>query len=127
MPIDAIQEVKVEENPKAEYGGKAGAVVNVGIKSGTNGLHGTAYAFGRDSSWDARNYFNDISQPKRSVALEQYGATVGGPIKKDKLFYFLGYEAESYSVGNLFFASVPEVLPRRRSTRRTVCRMPFPI
>jgi hypothetical protein len=110
MPIDAIQEVKIEENPKAEYGGKPGAVVNVGIKSGTNGIHGTAYAFGRDSAWDARNYFNDSSEPKRSVALEQYGATVGGPIKKDKLFYFLGYEAESYTVGNLFFANVPEAL-----------------
>ena len=108
MPIDAIQEVKIEENPKAEYGGKPGAVVNVGIKSGTNSIHGTAYAFGRDSAMDARNYFNVTSLPKRAVALEQYGATVGGPIKKDKLFYFLGYEAESYSVGNLFFASVPE-------------------
>src|ERR1700676_2726629 len=112
MPIDAIQEIKIEENPKAEYGGKPGAVVNVGIKSGTNAIHGTAYAFGRDSSWDARNYFNNTSLAKRSVALEQYGATVGGPIKRDKLFYFLGYEAESYAVGNLFFASVPEALPQ---------------
>ena len=112
MPIDAIQEVKIEENPKAEYGGKPGAVVNVGIKSGTNSIHGTAYAFGRDSAMDARNYFNDTSQPKRSVALEQYGATVGGPIKKDKLFFFLGYEAESYTVGNLFTATVPEDLPQ---------------
>jgi hypothetical protein len=110
MPIDAIQEVKIEENPKAEYGGKPGAVVNVGIKSGTNRIHGTAYAFGRDSALDARNFFNVTSLPKRAVALEQYGATVGGPIKKDKLFYFLGYEAESYSVGNLFNATVPEAI-----------------
>lgn len=108
MPIDAIQEVKIEENPKAEYGGKPGAVVNVGIKSGTNNIHGTAYAFGRDSAMDSRNYFDVTSLPKRSVELEQYGATVGGPIKKDKLFFFLGYEAESYSVGNLFTANVPE-------------------
>ena len=112
MPIDAIQEVKIEENPKAEYGGKPGAVVNVGIKSGTNNIHGTAYAFGRDSALDARNYFDDASLPQRAVALEQYGATVGGPILKDKLFFFLGYEAESYSVGNLFTASVPEGVPQ---------------
>src|SRR6202043_1970172 len=58
VPIDAIQEFTVQENPKAEYGWKPGAVVNVGIRSGTNNLHGTAYAFGRESSWDARNVFN---------------------------------------------------------------------
>lgn len=108
MPIDAIQEVKIEENPKAEYGGKPGAVVNVGIKSGTNSIHGTAYAFGRDTSFDAHNFFDAPGQSKRPVGLEQYGATVGGPIKKDKLFFFLGYEAESYTVGNRFSANVPE-------------------
>src|SRR5580692_8295825 len=90
LPIDGIQELNVQENPPAEYGGKPGAVVTVGIKSGTNSIHGTAYAFGRDSAWDARNYFNAAPAPQRAVALEQYGATVGGPIKKDKLFYFLG-------------------------------------
>ena len=58
LPLDAIQEFNIEENPKAEYGGKPGAMVNVGIRSGTNNLHGTAYAFGRDGSWDARNLFN---------------------------------------------------------------------
>ena len=109
LPIDGIQELNVQENPPAEYGGKPGAVVTVGIKSGTNNIHGTAYAFGRDSAWDARNFFNTSPDPKQPVALEQYGATVGGPILKDKLFFFLGYEAESYSVGNLFQASVPEV------------------
>jgi outer membrane receptor protein involved in Fe transport len=112
LPIDAIQEVNIQENPKAEYGGKPGGVVTVGLKSGTNGVHGTAYAFGRDSAWDARNYFNAPPADQRQVALQQYGATVGGPIKKDKLFFFLGYEAESYSVGNTFFPSVPEDLPQ---------------
>jgi hypothetical protein len=108
MPIDAIQELNIQENPPAEYGGKPGAVVNVGIKSGTNGVHGTAYAFGRDSAWDARNYFNPAPNPQRPVALQQFGATAGGPIKKDKLFFFMGYEGERYSVGNNFQASVPE-------------------
>jgi outer membrane receptor protein involved in Fe transport len=112
LPIDAIQEVNIQENPKAEYGGKPGGVVTVGLKSGTNNIHGTAYAFGRDSAWDARNYFNPPPETQRQVALQQYGATVGGPIKKDKLFFFLGYEAESYSVGNTFLASVPEDLPQ---------------
>src|SRR5579863_5519690 len=112
LPIDGIQELNVMQNPPAEYGGKPGGVVTVGIKSGTNSIHGTAYAFGRDTAFDARNYFNPPPDPKRDVGLEQYGATIGGPIKKDKLFYFLGYEAESYSVGNTFFPSVPEALPQ---------------
>ena len=112
LPIDGIQEVNILENPPAEYGGKPGGVVTVGIKSGTNSIHGTAYAFGRDTAFDARNFFNPPPNPQREVALEQYGVTVGGPIKKDKLFYFLGYEAESYSVGNTNQAFVPEAVPQ---------------
>lgn len=95
MPIDAIQELNIQENPPAEFGGKGGAVVNVGIKSGTNSFHGTAYAFGRDSAWDARNYFNPIGQTQRSVSLQQFGGTVGGRIIKDKLFFFAGYEGSA--------------------------------
>src|SRR6266571_1580603 len=53
LPIDAIQEFNLQENPKAEYGWKPGAVVDVGVRSGTNNLHGSAYAFGRDQRWDA--------------------------------------------------------------------------
>jgi hypothetical protein len=109
LPIDAIQEFNVEENPKAEYGWKPGAIVNVGLKSGENTIHGTAYAFGRDDSWDARNYFNPVGSPKQPIDLQQYGATVGGPVKKDKLFYFLGYEALSYSVGSTSSVSAPVI------------------
>src|SRR5579864_1635491 len=58
LPIDAIQEFNLEENPKAEFGWKPGAVVNVGVKSGTNNLHGSAYAFGRSDAFNARNIFN---------------------------------------------------------------------
>ncbi len=82
LPIDAIDEFKTEENPRAEYGWKPGAVVNVGIKSGTNSLHGTAYAYGRSSAFDARDYFNPASGPSGgpqvNTALEQFGATLGG-------------------------------------------------
>src|ERR1700688_1938669 len=64
LPIDAIQEFNVQENPPAEYGWKPGAVVNVGLKSGTNSLHGSAFAFGRGGDvFDARNYFNCASAP----------------------------------------------------------------
>ena len=65
LPVDAIQEFNMQEDPKAEYGWKPGAVVDVGIKSGTNTLHGSAYAFGRDGGWDARNYFDPVGTPSR--------------------------------------------------------------
>ena len=100
LPIDAIDEFKTEINPRAQYGWKPGAVVNVGIKSGTNALHGSAYAYGRDGSWDARNYFNPAPDPVGALALEQFGATLGGAVKKDKLFYFFSFEDQRYSVGN---------------------------
>src|SRR5579864_1503726 len=122
VPIDAIQEFNTQENPKAEYGWKPGAVVNVGIRSGTNALHGTAYAFGRDVAWDARNIFNQgltngVCVPNPAVSavcdqlpaqLEQFGATVGGRIIKDKLFFFGGYEGLRSTIGNIFVVQVPE-------------------
>src|SRR4029077_19226246 len=108
LPIDAIQEFNLMENPKAEYGGKPGAMVNVGIRSGTNNLHGSAYAFGRDGSWDARNLFNPPPHTVLPLALEQFGAAVGGPIKKDKLFFFANYEGMRSSLANAIGTSVPE-------------------
>lgn len=110
LPIDAIQEFNVIENPPAEYGWKPGAIVNVAIKSGTNGLHGDAYAFGRDTSFDARNYFDDVGTPKTPTQLEQFGTTIGGPIIKDKLFFFGGYEGQRYTVGNSFSINVPSMV-----------------
>ena len=122
VPIDAIQEFNLEENPKAEYGWKPGAVVNVGIRSGTNSLHGTAYAFGRSQALDARNLYNPapvngVCQPnpaflsacdKLPTQLKQFGGTVGGPIKKDKLFFFAGYEGYRSFIGNAFVTNLPE-------------------
>ncbi len=104
MPVDAIDEFKTEFNPRAEYGWKPGAIVNVGVKSGTNSLHGSAYAYGRDTAFDARNYFNPDNAPgfnptKQPVGLEQFGGTLGGPIKKDKLFYFVNFERQHYEIG----------------------------
>src|SRR5467141_1952368 len=107
LPIDAIQEFNLEENPKAEYGWKPGAVVNVGIRSGTNAFHGSAYAFGRNGSWDARSVFNPPPQPLLPVEFEQFGGVAGGPIKKDKLFFFAGYEGLRSLVGNLYIETAP--------------------
>src|SRR5579864_809734 len=107
LPIDAIQEFNIEENPKAEFGWKPGAVVNVGIRSGTNSYHGSAYAYGRDGSWDARSIFNPVTQPLQPVQLEQFGGVVGGHIIKDKLFFFAGYEGLRSLVGNLYVETAP--------------------
>src|ERR1700730_7717972 len=112
LPIDAIQEFNLERNPKAEFGWKPGAAVNVGIKSGTNSLHGSAYAFGRDAAWDARNYFNPVTQAALPLSLQQFGATVGGPIKKDKLFFFTGYEGRRDLIGNTTGLTLPETSPQ---------------
>ena len=102
LPIDAIQEFNLQQNPPAEYGWKPGAVVNVGLKSGTNHFHGTAFGFGRDGALDARNYFNDSSSPKLTRTLEQFGGSIGGAIIKDKAFFFGAYEGQRYNVGNSF-------------------------
>jgi hypothetical protein len=103
LPIDSIQEFNIQQNPPAEYGWKPGSVVNVGLKSGTNGFHGTAFAFGRDGDIaDARNFFNTVPSSKIPRTLEQYGGSAGGPIIKDKIFFFGAYEGQIYDVGNSF-------------------------
>jgi hypothetical protein len=105
LSIDSIDEFKTEQNPRAQYGWKPGSIVNVGLKSGTNAIHGTAFAFGRDGNWDPLNYFQaagangGTAAPKTPVQLEQFGGTVGGPIIKDKLFWFAAYEGQRYTIG----------------------------
>lgn len=97
LPTDAIQEFNVIENSKAEFGWRPGAQLDVAIKSGTNAIHGSAFALGRDTALMARNPFFSTTTPTQ---FENFGATFGGPIKKDKLFYLLSYEAQRYDVGN---------------------------
>ena len=124
LPIDAIDEFRTEQNPQAEYGWKPGGVINVGLKSGSNNIHGTAYAYGRASAFDARDFFNPpavggtcyvngAAQPLVSACnqaplnLEQFGASIGGPILKDKLFYFANFEEQMYTNGNPTIHNVP--------------------
>lgn len=105
LPIDAIQEFATMQNPKAEYGFKDGSVVSVGVKSGTNTLHGTAYAFGRDAAaTDAVNYFTSQVTP---ATLEQFGGTVGGRIIKDKVFFFAAFEGLRAVVGSTVVDTIP--------------------
>jgi hypothetical protein len=110
LPIDAIQEFNLQQNPPAEYGWKPGAIVNVGIKSGTNTLHGTAFAFGRDGVMDARNFFNTPPAGKVDRSLEQFGVSLGGAIIKDKAFFFGSYEGQRYDIGNTFSVTTPSMM-----------------
>jgi hypothetical protein len=105
LPLDAIQEFNTQQNAPAEYGWRDGSVVNVGIKSGTNRLHGSAYAFYRDAKMtDAANFFTHSVTP---AFLRQYGGTVGGPILKDKLFWFAAFEGLRISINSISSVVAP--------------------
>ena len=114
LPLDAIQEFNTQEQPQADFGDKPGVVVNIGIKSGTDQIHGTAYYFHRNAALDARNYFDHgldpiTMQPTKEAALllHQFGASIGGPIIKGKWFYFANYEGVRSKVGNPFDVDSP--------------------
>jgi hypothetical protein len=117
LPIDAIQEFNTSQNAKAEYGWRDGSVVNVGIRSGTNSLHGTAYAFGRDQNWDAANAFTGTQTP---LSLEQFGGTAGGRIIKDKVFWFAGYEGLRYILGDANVIAIPEDVANGGDTKNSM-------
>ena len=90
--IDAIQEFKMEtHNYGAEFGRGGGAIVQVTTKSGTNEYHGTAFEFLRNDKLDANNFFNS-GRPRPPFRQNQYGATFGGPLVRDRMFYFGSYE-----------------------------------
>ncbi len=89
-PVDSIQEFKVQTgNAPAEFGRGGGIIINVATKSGTNEMHGSAYEFLRNNDLDARPFFSNGTSPLKR---NQFGASLGGPIRKDKLFYFGNYE-----------------------------------
>ncbi|MFY9609996.1 MAG: carboxypeptidase regulatory-like domain-containing protein [Blastocatellia bacterium] len=107
LPIDAIQEFNAQEHPSAEYGWKPGAIINLGLKSGTNEIHGTIYDFERNSFFDARNFFNTKPDPQKALRQHQFGASIGGPIKRGKTFYFGAYEGIRGFVSNSNLYTTP--------------------
>ncbi len=92
LPIEAIAELHVASNFEAEYGRSAGGVVNVVTKSGTNQMHGSFFEFFRNNALDARNFFNDKGVQQNPFHANQFGGSLGGPIIKDKTFFFVDYE-----------------------------------
>ncbi len=110
LGMDAIQEFTVlTDTYGAQFGG-TGAAINTVSKSGTNSLHGSGYEFFRNSALDTYNYF-DIPGQKPSFKRNQFGGTLGGPIKKDKLFFFMNYEGLRSAQGQTERAVVPTSLP----------------
>jgi hypothetical protein len=92
-PVDSLQEFRVETNDyTADTGRLAGGVINATIKSGSNAIHGTVYEFLRNRELNARNFFANPAAAKPEFTRNQFGASVGGPFLKDKLFFFLNYE-----------------------------------
>lgn len=113
--LDTVSEFKVESSDySSEYGRAAGSMVNVVTKSGTNQLHGEAYDFVRNDYFDARNFFNDVGTPMPEFRYNDFGANVGGPIVKNKTFFFVNYEGSRQRVGITGSGTVPSDYTRQQ-------------
>jgi hypothetical protein len=108
LGVDAIQEFSVlTSNYSAEYGKTSGGVVNAITRSGTNQIHGSAYEFVRNSALDAKNFFDDHAKSIPPYTRNQFGGAVGGPIIKNRTFFFADYEANRSNKGISNLVTVP--------------------
>ena len=117
--LDAVAEFKLESaNYTAEQGRNSGAVMNVSIKSGTNQIHGSAFEYVRNDIFDARDTFNYVDRDgdgkadPESLRQNQFGATVGGPIRRDRTFYFFSWEGRRERRAQSDLATVPTAAER---------------
>jgi hypothetical protein len=92
LPLESIAELRVLSNFEAEYGRSAGGVINIVTKSGTNDIHGSAFDYFRNTVLNARNFFNNVGSPQDPFHDNQFGAALGGPILRDKTFFYVDYE-----------------------------------
>jgi len=118
--IDALQEFKIQTNAySAEFGRSSGALINAVIESGTNNIHGSAYEFHRNDNLDASNVFSNKNNVRKPFRLRnQFGATIGGPIVKNKTFFFTDYKGLRDRAGTVRISSV--VQPNWRQGRFTI-------
>lgn len=107
LPIDAVDEFPVLSGAEAEYGRNAGAIVNIVTKSGTNTPSGSAYEFFRDDALGNRNHFNPSPAPKNEFRNHQFGGSMGGPVRRDRTFFFAAYEGQREDGGLPGPARVP--------------------
>jgi hypothetical protein len=111
LGMEAIREFRVESNAySAEFGRNYGGQINVLTKSGTNTLRGSAFEFHRNDALDARNYFDVAGKP--DFTRNQFGASLGGPLQEDRLFYFAAYEGLRERLGKTISSFVPDTNAR---------------
>jgi hypothetical protein len=112
--VDAIQEFKVETNsPPAEFGRFNGGVINLTTKSGTNVLHGTAFEFFRHEALNARNFFQTANVTKPGFRRDQFGGVLGGPVLRNRTFFFADYQGQRQDVERTVLSTVPTMAQRQ--------------
>jgi hypothetical protein len=112
LGTETVREFRVETNSySAEFGRNSGGQIHVITKSGGNDVHGSLYEFHRNDALDARNFF-DLPGAKPDFRRNQYGVTVGGPLRRDRTFFFLGYEALRERLGRTLSTFVPDANAR---------------
>src|SRR3989442_69373 len=105
LPVDAVGEFSLQTQGAAEYGRNSGAIVNIVLKNGTNDFHGAAYEFLRNDNFDARNFFEGAKNEFRN---NNFGGVLGGPIIKNRTFFFGGYEGQREFVFSPSVVRVPD-------------------
>ena len=112
--IDAVQEFMIESNsPPAEFGRFNGGVVNLTTRSGTNTFHGNAFEFLRNEQLNARNYFELSTPTTPEYRRNQFGGTMGGPIARDRTFFFADYQGQRQNIARTVTSTVPTLLQRQ--------------
>lgn len=133
--VDALDEFKLQTSTySAEFGRSLGGVVNLQIKSGANAFRGSAYEFNRNDRFDANNFFNNrAGRPKPPFSQNQFGGTLGGPIARDKTFFFGDYQGLRIESGQTYLSTVPSMRMRsgdfgevNRVIFDPLTRQPFP-
>ena len=116
LGVDTVREFQVlVNNYSAEYGRSSGGIVTAVTRSGTNAFHGAGFEFLRDEALGARNYFAAPADPKPPLTRNQFGGHLGGPLRKDRTFFFAGYEGLRQDRGVSIFARVPSRATRART------------
>jgi Carboxypeptidase regulatory-like domain/TonB dependent receptor len=121
--LTMVEEFKVETNAySAEYGRNLGGVVNVSTRAGTNAFHGQLLEFFRNEAMDAKNFFDSPEEAKPPYKRNQFGGGIGGPIRKDKTFFFFDWEGTRFHSSDTVLSTVPTALEKRGDFSQSILR-----